>query len=138
VLILQINYDVFKPIAQVESRGVDSVGIGFKDPEAFVKRLAKRESKKMMIFAKHMNMLSPIIGCVIVLTGPTDYISDGERVAILQNGPEVLGRITGSGCILGSIIASFCSVAAQKARENPTEAHSQLIPGDMFTAAITG
>ncbi|KAF8198122.1 thiamine biosynthetic bifunctional enzyme Thi4 [Pholiota molesta] len=98
---------------EVESRGVDSVGPGFKDPEAFVKRLAKRER------------------CVIVLTGPTDYISDGERVAILQNGPEVLGRITGSGCILGSIIASFCSGKSNRS-------HSQLIPGDMFTAAITG
>ncbi|KAF9479063.1 thiamine biosynthetic bifunctional enzyme Thi4 [Pholiota conissans] len=105
---------------EVESKGVDSVGPGFKDPETFVKNLAIRER------------------CVIVLTGPTDYISDGQRVAILQNGPEELGRITGSGCILGSLIASFCATAALMARKDLTDVESRLILGDMFAAAITG
>lgn len=35
-------------IDQVESKGVDSVGPGFKDPAAFVKNLAKRERQSAL------------------------------------------------------------------------------------------
>ncbi|KAF8971165.1 thiamine biosynthetic bifunctional enzyme Thi4 [Flammula alnicola] len=105
---------------EVESKGVDSVGSGFKDPESFVRNLARRER------------------CVIVLTGPTDYISDGVCVVALQNGDEVLGHITGSGCMLGSIIASFCATASQVAQAGQTKDNGSLFRGDMFTAAIAG
>lgn len=81
--------------------------------------------------------LSPV-GCVVVLTGPVDYISDGERVAILQNGPDVLAKITGSGCMLGSIIASFCAIAAHIEDQSSISDNGQLIKGDMFIAAIAG
>ncbi|KAF8160610.1 thiamine biosynthetic bifunctional enzyme Thi4 [Crassisporium funariophilum] len=100
--------------AEVESRGVDSVGGGFKDPAAFVKKLARAER------------------CVVVLTGPIDYISDGESVIMLENGDDVLARITASGCILGSIIASYCAVAASLAQTDPEQ------PGNMLIAAIAG
>ena len=69
----------------------------------------------------------------MVLTGPTDYISDGVSVIALENGSELLGRITGSGCILGSCIASFCATASQVAPDN-----GHLFRGDIFTAAIAG
>ncbi len=51
------------------------------------------------------------VGCVIVLTGLTDYISDGSSVVALSNGHEMMSKITGSGCIVGSCIASYCAVA---------------------------
>ncbi|KAL8957101.1 MAG: hypothetical protein Q9183_006148, partial [Haloplaca sp. 2 TL-2023] len=34
--------------------------------------------------------------CVVVLTGKTDYLSDGTRTYAMKNGSEYLGRITGS------------------------------------------
>jgi hypothetical protein len=39
-------------VPQVGSKGVDSVGSGFKDPTAFVRNLAKRESN---IFISHIS-----------------------------------------------------------------------------------
>ncbi|KDQ33951.1 hypothetical protein PLEOSDRAFT_21200 [Pleurotus ostreatus PC15] len=77
--------------SEVESKGVDSVGDGFKDPISFVKNLARKER------------------CVVALTGKVDYVSDGNSVIALHNGHEMLGRITGSGCMVGSCIASFCA-----------------------------
>ncbi|KAL4260942.1 Thiamine biosynthetic bifunctional enzyme Thi4 [Pleurotus pulmonarius] len=77
--------------SEVESKGVDSVGDGFKDPISFVRNLARKER------------------CVVVLTGKVDYVSDGKLVVALHNGHEMLGRITGSGCMAGSCIASFCA-----------------------------
>jgi thiamine-phosphate diphosphorylase/hydroxyethylthiazole kinase len=77
-------------------------------------------------------------GCVLVLTGPTDYISDGHSVVSLSNGHEILGRITGAGCIAGTCIATFCAVAAGLTPQNDKEDHARLVKGNMFLGAITG
>ncbi|KDR74997.1 hypothetical protein GALMADRAFT_69745 [Galerina marginata CBS 339.88] len=105
---------------EVESKGVDSVGSGFKDPKNFVRNFAKRER------------------CVVVLTGAVDYVSDGVSVVALHNGDEILGRFTGSGCILGSIIASYCATASQVAQADPNLDKGGIFRGDMFTAAVAG
>jgi thiamine-phosphate diphosphorylase/hydroxyethylthiazole kinase len=47
---------------------------------------------------------------VVVMTGATDYISDGERTFAISNGHEYLGRITGSGCVLGTIMSAMLAV----------------------------
>lgn len=44
---------------------------------------------------------------VIVVTGPIDYITDGERELELRTGTPRLGLITGTGCMTASLIASF-------------------------------
>jgi len=78
----------------------------------------------------------------VVLTGPTDYISDGETVVALKNGNEILGKITGSGCILGSTIAAYCATASAIAADsedgNLKRQRGGLVKGDMFSAAIAG
>ncbi|EXJ90766.1 hypothetical protein A1O1_03870 [Capronia coronata CBS 617.96] len=51
--------------------------------------------------------------CVVLMTGKTDYLSDGERTVAIENGSQYLGKITGSGCALGSVIASYVAVHPQ-------------------------
>ena len=51
--------------------------------------------------------------CVVVLTGRTDYLSDGTRTYAMKNGSEYLGRITGSGCTLGTTIAACLVVYSE-------------------------
>ncbi|KAL8925224.1 MAG: hypothetical protein Q9172_002329 [Xanthocarpia lactea] len=73
-----------------QQKGVDS-GISTSsdiDKAALTMKLAARE------------------GNVVVLTGKTDYLSDGTRTYAVKNGSEYLGRITGSGCTLGTTIAA--------------------------------
>lgn len=48
--------------------------------------------------------------CIVLLTGATDYLSDGTRTVAISNGSSLLGRITGSGCSLGSVITSYMAV----------------------------
>ncbi|KIK67487.1 hypothetical protein GYMLUDRAFT_156732 [Collybiopsis luxurians FD-317 M1] len=104
---------------EVQSKGVDSVGSGFQDPVSFVRNLSRKER------------------CVVVLSGKTDYVSDGTTVAVLSNGHELLGNITGSGCMAGSCIASFCAAAALAAsQEGATE--GKIVLGDVFLGAIGG
>ncbi|KAK3718146.1 thiamine biosynthetic bifunctional enzyme [Vermiconidia calcicola] len=47
---------------------------------------------------------------VVLMTGSTDVVSDGERTFLISNGHELLGEITGSGCALGTTIASVMAV----------------------------
>ncbi|KAI2788064.1 putative thiamine biosynthetic bifunctional enzyme [Penicillium oxalicum] len=49
---------------------------------------------------------------VVLLTGATDYLSDGERVIAVENGHPYLGRVTGTGCAIGSV--SGCFLAAHR------------------------
>ena len=77
------------------------------------------------------------IGCVVVLTGKIDYVSDGERVVALKNGHHNLGKITGSGCILGSCIATYCAAAVALSDDQSSGSY-KLVDGDMFLSAIAG
>ncbi|KAI8888537.1 TMP-TENI-domain-containing protein [Backusella circina FSU 941] len=76
-----------------KSRGVDSVG---NDDEKVLVSAVKSVAKQN--------------NCIVGMTGPTDYISDGTRVIAIDNGDALLPMITGSGCMVSSIVACFTAV----------------------------
>jgi len=78
----------------VQQRGVDSGTSTLNDIEKakVVRDLAAREKN------------------VVVMTGATDFVSDGQRTFAVSNGHEILGRITGSGCVLGTTISLMLAV----------------------------
>lgn len=82
---------------QQQQRGVDSGPSTLSEAEKIklVKELAQREH------------------CIVLMTGATDYLSDGLRTAKVSNGSHWLGKITGAGCALGSVIASYAAVHPQ-------------------------
>ena len=45
----------------------------------------------------------------IVATGAIDIISDGNKTYIIENGCEELSRVTGTGCMLNALIATYIS-----------------------------
>ncbi|TFK74066.1 thiamine biosynthetic bifunctional enzyme Thi4 [Pluteus cervinus] len=106
--------------SEVASKGVDSVGVGFKDPASAVQRLARREKS------------------IVVMTGPVDYISDGITTISLHNGNELLGKITGSGCITGSCITTYCGVAASVPSSTGGDVPGRMVKGDMLLGAVAG
>ena len=75
------------------------------------------------------------LGCIVLLSGPTDYLSDGSTVVRLSNGHELLGRITGAGCVLGTTIATFCGAASMVASGT---SEGVLVKGDMLLATAAG
>ncbi len=60
-------------------------------------------------------------GCTAAITGAVDVISDGKRLAMVNNGDAMMGTVVGTGCISNVIVASFAAVSS-----------------DSFTAAIGG
>ena len=80
--------------SEVQQKGVDT-SASTTDETAkvqLVERLAARERN------------------VVLMTGKTDYLSDGERTYAIKNGHHYLGSITGSGCTLGTTVAAFLAV----------------------------
>lgn len=63
--------------------------------------------------AEMLKALAKKTGSVIAVSGVLDVISDGERTMVLQNGCAAMSRITGSGCMLTSLIGAFCGAVPQ-------------------------
>jgi hydroxyethylthiazole kinase len=75
---------------QAEIRGVEAVGAG-GGPE-----LAQAAAKAL--------------GCVVAVTGPVDHVSDGETINSVANGHELMGTVTGTGCMSSAITGCFLGV----------------------------
>ena len=52
--------------------------------------------------------LAEKLGTVIAISGKIDVISNGKETSVLRNGCATMARITGSGCMLTSLIGAFC------------------------------
>ncbi len=48
-------------------------------------------------------------GAVVLASGKTDLVTDGERVCLIGNGSEMMSRITGTGCMLNVLAAAYMS-----------------------------
>jgi hydroxyethylthiazole kinase len=62
------------------------------------------------------------LGLVAAVTGPTDYVSDGERVLSVSNGHELLGTVSGTGCMSTAVTGSFLAVKPDSPLEAAAEA----------------
>ena len=50
-------------------------------------------------------------GAVVLASGKNDIITDGKRVIWIKNGCAQLSKVTGTGCMLGALCATYLSVA---------------------------
>lgn len=87
-------------LSEVQSRGVDSGSGTLKNPKEVVTSLARKER------------------CLVLMTGKEDYLSNGSMTVKIANGHELLGRITGSGCALGVVVAASMAAACNYTRSN--------------------
>ncbi len=49
-------------------------------------------------------------GCVVCISGATDYIIGGEQVVAIQNGHPLMSRVTGLGCTATALCGAFVAV----------------------------
>jgi hydroxyethylthiazole kinase len=53
-----------------------------------------------------ISTLAKKLNTVILASGPIDILSDGETTVVIDNGDDMMPLITGSGCMLSSIVGS--------------------------------
>ena len=46
--------------------------------------------------------------CVIAVSGKIDVVTNGVHTMLIRNGCKMMARITGSGCMLTTLIGAFC------------------------------
>ncbi len=86
-----------------EMRGVDSADGELGELETIAKYVAKK------------------FACIVILTGEIDLITDGTTMYQNDAGHEWLTKVTGAGCLLGSIVTA-CLAANSNAVEVAYEA----------------
>ena len=80
---------------EAEVRGVESIG-GAGDPAELAQQAARA------------------LGVVAAVTGPVDHVSDGERTLAVANGHELLGAVTGTGCMSTAMTGCFLAVRPEE------------------------
>lgn len=58
-------------------------------------------------------LLAQRLSCVIVVTGPTDIITDGTATTYIHAGDPMMRKVTAMGCASTGIIAAFLSTGQQ-------------------------
>ena len=103
--VIKGNISEIKVLCGEES---DAAGIDVSSKDVF----SEDNQDKMMVTASIVKELSIRTGAVVVASGKIDTISDGTDVYFIKNGCEMMSRITGTGCMLNVLIASYLSAAA--------------------------
>ena len=62
---------------------------------------------------KLISALAQKTGAVIAVSGVIDVVSDGTKTVLLHNGCATMARVTGSGCMLTTLIGGFCAAAPE-------------------------
>jgi hydroxyethylthiazole kinase len=55
-----------------------------------------------------------IIGTTVAITGKTDIVSDGKSTLLVDNGHQLMGSFSGSGCMAASVCGAFAAVSGDR------------------------
>ncbi len=72
---------------------------------SFLDEITEDRLEKSIMIAKKLAISS---GAIIVATGAIDIITDGVWVSLIRNGSAMLKQVSGSGCMLSSLIGAYC------------------------------
>lgn len=103
-LIEKVKFSVIKGnISEIRSI---ALGKGTtKGVDADVSEMVTEDNLETTIeFAKN---LSSELDCVIAITGAIDIIANSHKAYVIKNGHDMMGKITGTGCMLSSITCAY-------------------------------
>ncbi len=89
-------------------RGNGSEIMSLVDAEVLSKGVDSSVSSDLALEAA--KALAKNSGAVVVISGQTDYITDGERVETITNGSTMMTSVTAMGCTATALIGAFAAV----------------------------
>jgi hydroxyethylthiazole kinase len=105
--------------SKAEMRGVEAMGT-YSDLGKSARGLARREE------------------AIVVVSGVEDLVTDGKDIYYVKNGHPLLGQVVGTGCMLGSTIAVFCSVESDYLQATLTATAAYSIAGEKAGEEVKG
>ncbi|MCX6682474.1 MAG: hydroxyethylthiazole kinase [Methanoregula sp.] len=77
-------------------------------------------------------------GITVVISGATDIVTDGKRVLLVDNGHEMMGRLSGTGCMAASLAGAFAAVAGDYVVSSAAALAAFGIAGEKAAALASG
>ncbi|MGK9147627.1 hydroxyethylthiazole kinase [Plantibacter flavus] len=77
-------------------------------------------------------------GAVVAVSGPTDVITDGDRVVRCSNGHAWLTLVTGGGCALGAVFAAYASLDDDRLLTTVAATTAYTIAAQQAAATVQG
>lgn len=104
-LLKEVHFSVIRgnasEIRSISGEQATGSGVDVSVSDVITEENLKENADRIRQFAK-------CIDTVIAVSGKIDVVSDGKRTMVIRNGCPVMSRITGSGCMLTSLIGAFC------------------------------
>lgn len=97
--IIKGNMSEIKALLGIDSNAI-GIDVGCKD------KISEENLKKSIEIGK---CLARKEDTVVVISGKIDIITDGNKTYTVSNGHQMLSDITGTGCMLNTLIASYMS-----------------------------
>lgn len=120
-LLNEVKFDVVKgnaaEIKYIGGFDVNGKGVDSFDDEENLEHIIKSVAKKL--------------DCIVVSTGKVDIVSDGNKLAKIDNGTVKLKSITGTGCMTASLIGSFIGACDDKFKATTMGVLSMSLSGEM-------
>lgn len=57
---------------------------------------------------KYIKSLATKLSAIVTVTGAIDIVTDGTKAYLIRNGHAFMSKISGTGCMLTSIIGAYC------------------------------
>ncbi|MDZ5473904.1 hydroxyethylthiazole kinase [Bacillus sp. 31A1R] len=83
-------------IANISGENWDIKGVDAGNTKGNIRELAQKTAKKL--------------NTIVIITGKDDVVSNGDQTYIVRNGHSLLTKVTGTGCLLTSVVGAFASV----------------------------
>ncbi|SDG72033.1 hydroxyethylthiazole kinase [Planococcus glaciei] len=116
----EVNVSVIRcnagELAAIAGADWQAKGVDAGEGDADIGELARTAAKRL--------------GLIVAVSGATDFVTDGERLAEIRYGHEMMSSITGTGCLLSGVVAAFLAVHPQ--------AHFEATAAAMRYYAIAG
>lgn len=103
-LLKEIHFSVIRgnasEIRSLAGENVTGKGVDVAVPDAVTE-------ENMHEVVRTAEILAESTKSVIAVSGKTDLVSDGRHTFLVKNGCSTMSRITGSGCMVSSLIGTF-------------------------------
>ncbi len=106
----KLRIEVSKKILEVGSVSIVKGNAGEMMALAGFKGLVRGVDSIIEEAFEPLEKLSREYNIVSMATGRVDYVANGEKLAAIEGGSELFKYTTGTGCMLGSVLASLMAI----------------------------
>ena len=104
-------YDLLKTAHPSVIKGNYSEITALHDKDYFSSGIDAQGCLDVSFVSQKCRSLACKYNAVILATGKTDIVTDGQNTLYVKNGTEQLAKVTGTGCMLGSLCTGFMAVS---------------------------